>query len=130
VFNEVGVVFYKQKNYDQARDHFANALSLCNESNSKTYESILINLAHCHRKLKDLESAIDLYEKCLTINPKNPATHTSLGFAYHLKGDFRNALNCYHKASFLKNEDSLVEDLVAKALSDINEFTVEEVYLR
>lgn len=52
VFNEIGVVYYKQKSFDQAREHFATALSLCNETNSKSFESILINLAHCSRKLK------------------------------------------------------------------------------
>lgn len=52
VFNEMGVVYYKQKQFENARDCFANALSLCSEGNSKTYESILINLGHCHRKLK------------------------------------------------------------------------------
>jgi anaphase-promoting complex subunit 6 len=77
-----------------------------------------------------LDSAIELYEKCLTINSKNPATYTALGFAYHLKGEFRNALNCYHKASFLKNEDSLTEELVAKALNDINEYPIEDSYLK
>ena len=76
-----------------------------------------------------MDSAIELYEKCLTINPKNPSTYTSLGFAYHLKGEFKSALNYYHKASFLKNEDSLTEELVAKALNDINDFPIEEAYL-
>ena len=52
VFNEMGVVYYRQKQFELARENFANALSLCNESNSRTFESILINLAHCHRKLK------------------------------------------------------------------------------
>lgn len=52
VYNETGVINYKQKQYEQARELFANALSLCSENNSKTYETILINLAHCHRKLK------------------------------------------------------------------------------
>lgn len=47
VFNEIGVVYYKQKQYENAKDAFVNAMSLCNESNSKTYETILINLAHC-----------------------------------------------------------------------------------
>ena len=104
VHNEVGVVLYRQKQFEQAKDQFANALSLCNETNSRTYETILINLAHCHRKIKDLDSAVMLYEKCLTINPKNASTYTSLGFAHHLKGEFRTALNCYHKAHFLKHE--------------------------
>lgn len=77
-----------------------------------------------------MDSAIELYEKCLTINSKNPSTFTSLGFAYHLNGEFRKALNCYHKASFLKNEDSLTEELVSRALNDINEFPIEEAYLK
>lgn len=80
-------------------------------------------------RFRDLDSAIELYEKCLTINPKNPATHTALGYAYHLKGEFRLALNCYHKASFLKNDDSLIEELVSRALQDINEYPIESVYL-
>lgn len=63
-----------------------------------------------------------LYEKCLTINPKNASTYTSLGFAHHLKGEFRIALNCYHKAHFLKHEDQLTEELIQRALHDVNEY--------
>ena len=61
VFNEMGVTYYKLQNYDQAQENLAHALSLCRETNSSTYESILLNLGHCHRKNKDFESAIRLY---------------------------------------------------------------------
>ena len=72
VYNEMGVVLYKQQEYTQAQVNLAMALSLCHEStNSSTYETILLNSAHCHRKLKDMDAAIECYEKCLTINPKN-----------------------------------------------------------
>ena len=64
----------------------------------------------------------------MTINPKNPATYTALGYANHLKGNFREALNCYHKASFLKNDDSLIEELVSRALQDINDLPIEIGY--
>ena len=70
-----------------------------------------------------------MYERCLTINPKNPSTYTSLGFAYHLKGCFRQALNCYHKANFLKHEDPLTEEMIQRALHDINEYAIESSYL-
>jgi tetratricopeptide (TPR) repeat protein len=93
------------------------------ESLSKPFIILYIN------QNRDLDSAVELYEKCLTINPKNPATYTALGFTYHLKAEFRQALNCYHKASFLKNEDSLNEELVQRALQDINEFPIELAYL-
>jgi anaphase-promoting complex subunit 6 len=76
--------------------------------------------------LKDLDSAIVLYEKCLTINPKAASTYTSLGFAHHLRGDFRTALNCYHKAHFLRHEGTdqqLTEELIQRALQDVNDYS-------
>jgi len=69
-----------------------------------------------------MDSAVVLYEKCLTINPKNAATYTALGFAHHLKGEFRTALNYYHKAHFLRHEDPMTEELIQRALHDVNEY--------
>merc|ERR1712051_888910 len=72
VYNEIGVVYYKQQNYERAQEFLAKALSLCHDStNSITYETIMLNSAHCHRKLREMESVIQAYEKCLTINPKS-----------------------------------------------------------
>ena len=55
--------------YDYAKHNFNQALELCKDKYSVTYESILLNMAHCFRKLKDYPAAVQLYEKCLTINP-------------------------------------------------------------
>ena len=52
IYNEIGVAYYKQKNYDQAQENLGMALSFCKDTNSLLYESILLNLAHCHRKNK------------------------------------------------------------------------------
>jgi anaphase-promoting complex subunit 6 len=52
VYNEVGVVFYKQKHYEEARKHFQIGLDLCKEDRSLVYQNIAINLAHSYRKLK------------------------------------------------------------------------------
>ena len=72
VYNEIGVVYYKQNSYEKAQEYLAKALSLCHDStNSTTYETIMLNSAHCHRKLGDMDQAIQAYEKCLTINPKS-----------------------------------------------------------
>ena len=64
-----------------------------------------------------------MYEKCLTINPKNEATYTALGFAHHLRGEFRTALNYYHKAHFLRHDDPLTDELIQRALHDVNEYS-------
>ena len=73
--------------------------------------------------------AIAQYEQCLTLNPKSPAIYTALGYSHHLKGDFKQALAYYHKSSFLKNEDIMTESLVMRALHDINEFSMDDVYV-
>ena len=36
VFNEIGVVYYKQQNFEMAKEYFAKALSLCHESINST----------------------------------------------------------------------------------------------
>ena len=75
-------------------------------------------------QFRDLDSAVLLYEKCLTINPKNASTYTALGFAHHMRGEFRTALNYYHKAHFLRHEDPLTEELIQRALHDVNEYAL------
>ena len=133
VYNEIGVVYYKQHSYEKAQEYLAKALSLCHDStNSTTYETIMLNSAHCHRKLKEMDSAIQAYEKCLTINPKSSQTLMSLGFTYHLLFDLKKALHYYHKAHFLNNEDNLIRSLVSKAINDINNAAlcpIETTYL-
>ena len=53
IFNEIGVAYYKQKNYEEAKKFLLNAQALCFEKNSDLYESIILNLAHCYRKNKN-----------------------------------------------------------------------------
>ena len=105
-------------------------MSLCTENNSGTFETILINLANCHRKLKEFDEAIELYERCLTISPKNGNTYLALGYACHLKGEVQEALQYYHKAEFLKADENLVSDLIERALNDMTDLPLEETYLR
>jgi len=70
---------------------------------------------------REHDEAIKSYECSLRINPKSASTYTAIGFTYHLKEDYKQALGCYHKASFLKSDDPLTNELIAKAMVDINE---------
>ena len=128
VYNEKGVVFYKEKNYKEAVKLFEKAHNLCTDENCKTYETILLNLGHCSRKMKDYEKAIEYYENCLSINNKNSSTYASLGYAFHLKKDFRQAMNCYNKANFLKSEDPFIKTLISRVLEDLQEVAVENLF--
>lgn len=79
--------------------------------------------------MSDYDAAIDLYDRCLTINPKNPSTLTSLGYAHHLRGDLKEALNYYHKSDYLRSDDAFTKDLINRALEDVNNVPMESVYL-
>jgi tetratricopeptide (TPR) repeat protein len=78
---------------------------------------------------RDYTSAISLYQQCLSINSRAPGTLAALGFAFHQTGKIKEALEYYHKAHFLNNEDAMVEKLVQKALEDINEMPIQQNYL-
>ncbi len=52
VYNEIGVVFYKQKYYNEAQSQFAKGLNICKEDKSIVYQTLTTNLAHTLRKLK------------------------------------------------------------------------------
>jgi len=52
IFNEIGVVYYKQKLYEKAKEYFLEGIKACNEDKSYVYQSLIINLGHTLRKLK------------------------------------------------------------------------------
>jgi anaphase-promoting complex subunit 6 len=53
IHSELGVIYYKQKNYKEAKKNHLDALSLCHpDSSFWVRETILTNLAHACRKLK------------------------------------------------------------------------------
>ena len=52
IYNEMGVTCYKRKLYDQAREYFLKAKSLCISSADWILCEILTNLGHSYRKLK------------------------------------------------------------------------------
>jgi anaphase-promoting complex subunit 6 len=138
VYNELAVVYFHRESYNEAQQYLTFALSCCASdsvisANSNIYETILLNLAHCQRKMKDFTAAIQTYEKCLTINPKCAETYVALGYTHHLRFDLKTALDYYHKAHFLKNNDATIDMLVESAMKDINEtetFPLEHTYLK
>ena len=67
VYNEKGVVFYRMKKFNEAKELFEQADRLCHDENCKTKETILLNLGHCHRKLKEYDNAIKYYINKLII---------------------------------------------------------------
>jgi len=52
IYNEIGVIHFKQKSYNEAKELFMAALKLCDNTINCIVETVLSNLAHTFRKLK------------------------------------------------------------------------------
>lgn len=91
-----------QGNYEEAAEAFEKVIDLSKsqlvkQHMSETGEASLFNLGHCYRKMLRLDDAVEMYKRALRCIPNKASTYTALAFAYHLKSDFDNAINYYHK---------------------------------
>ncbi|CAD8096894.1 unnamed protein product [Paramecium sonneborni] len=127
--NELGVIAYKQKKYNEAKDYFLNALVFCQNSNHKIRESTLQNLGHTFRKQKDYKNAIQIFEKCIQINSVSPQIFFGLAFSYHLSelpNCLSKAIHYYHKSLSLKSDQTFVQDMLSRALQEAADMGLSE----
>ncbi|KAL1060092.1 hypothetical protein V6Z11_1Z126800 [Gossypium hirsutum] len=118
VYNELGVVAYHMKEYNQAVWWFEKTLALIPNPLSEMWEPTVVNLAHAYRKLKMFREAISFYEKALTLSTKSLSTYAGLAYTYHLQDNFTSAITYYHKALWLKPDDPFCTEMLNIALAD------------
>jgi anaphase-promoting complex subunit 6 len=121
LYNEYGVIQYRMGNYQNAIKYFQNVVKLSPEeefqvTSSKSLETAHFNLGHAYRKLEMFDEAIKHYEIADKIS-HDGSVDGSLGFCYHLKGDFQKAIEYYHKGLAMNPEDAFINDMIPKALS-------------
>lgn len=128
VYNEIGVVFFKQKMYQDAEMHFAKGLEICKEDKSLVYQNLTINLGHTYRKLKYIiiikkfrkfDEAIFLFNKVVKMDNRNVSVLSALAYSLHLKGEYTEALDIYHKVNFIKSDDPFTIEMINKCLNDM-----------
>ncbi|EGR27540.1 hypothetical protein IMG5_194480 [Ichthyophthirius multifiliis] len=128
IYNEIGVIYFKQKNYEEAKKTYLIALNLCSEAANSIVHTILNNLAHTYRKMKEYKLAIQSYEKCIQLEPKNYQTYLSLAYTYHISNQLNKAVAYYHKSLYHKHENQFAYDMLDKCLRDASENQWENVY--
>jgi hypothetical protein len=52
---------------------------------------------------------------------RNVSVLSALAFTHHLKGEFTEALDIYHKANFIKSDDTFVIEMINRCLNDMIE---------
>lgn len=80
------------------------------------FESTLINLGHCHRKLRNYQRARVCYHAALRLCPNSAHTLSCIGVAYHLDGDLEKAIDFYHSSLAIARGDSFTSDMLARAI--------------
>ena len=121
IYNEIGVVYYKQHMYDEAQNYFMKGIKMCSEDDvSSTYQTLMINLGHTYRKLKKLKEALEVYMKLYYIDSKNIDVLNGIGFILSLIGKFNFALDYFHQANFIQSNDSFSITMINKCINEIN----------
>lgn len=120
IYNELGVVHYRNRAYADAIACFERAVQLIVPAARPAWEPTFFNLGHCHRKRGEYGRARDAYEVARALFPRNASTYTAIGFTFDLEGDDdhrHRAIDHYHKALGLNPRDMLTSDLLSRALS-------------
>ena len=121
IYNEIGVVYYKQKNFEEAKEYFIKGIKLCSEDDiSRTYQTLMINLGHTFRYMKMYKEAIDIYMKLYYIDSKNIDVLNGIGIVLCLLGKYNYALDYFHQANFIQSNDSYAATMINKCISEIN----------
>ena len=121
IYNEIGVVYFKQHMYDEAKNYFIKGIKMCNEDDvSSAYQTLMINLGHTYRKLKKLKEALEVYMKLYYIDSKNIDVLNGIGFILSLIGKYNYALDYFHQANFIQSNDSFSITMINKCINEVN----------
>ncbi|XP_047089981.1 anaphase-promoting complex subunit 6 [Lolium rigidum] len=116
IYNELGVVAYNMKEYQNAVQWFELTLEHTSSSVNEMWEPTLVNLGHALRKLKKYQKAISYYEKALAFPTKTLSAFSGLAYTYQLMDNFEDAITYYHKALWLKPDDQFCTEMLTSAL--------------
>lgn len=113
VFNNLGVIYVKEKKYKEAEELFYKAIQISPER-----VEFHNNLSELLMEIKDDDRAIEEYEKVIQLEPANVAALFNLGLIYKNKGEFIKAKEQWDKILILnpddKNAKSALEYLMSK----------------
>ena len=120
IYNEIGVVYYKQRQFDEAEKFFLKGVSICNnEDRSITTQTLILNLGHCYKKMKRFKEALQLYIKLYCIDSRNIDVLNAIGTTLAFLGNNNLALEYLHKVNFIKSNDNYSIGMINKCINNI-----------
>ena len=118
---KVAITYLNEKNYIDAKSHFANALKYSGFDSTIQYNIFMMD-GHLLRQTGNREKlwdAIETYYKAQRLNPNNGEPYFFIGKAYKSldKNDFDLILESYQKALQLELSKPLMEEVEKEMLS-------------
>jgi len=110
LYNKLGLIYLRDKNYKDAKSALKQALKL--EPENDTFHN---NLGLLYYEMEDYDAAIEAYEKSMAINDKLPSRLVNLGLAYFMTKKYRKAADCYEKAIILDPRSEQTKELLKQA---------------
>ncbi|KAG8740782.1 anaphase promoting complex subunit cdc16 [Ceratobasidium sp. 414] len=118
LLNELGVVAYENRRYEEALGHFSNAVARAGEvrGSQAIWSTLYLNQAHAYRKLSRIVEAKAGYMRVLELEPRHAIAISSLGVAHHLLFELEDAIARYHEALAIEPLSAHVIDLLNNAV--------------
>jgi anaphase-promoting complex subunit 6 len=118
LLNELGVVYYNEKQYAEAIQFFRRALEFA-EQNDAEPDSLLpmrINLAHALRIHGQLPESLATFDDVLRHGVKDPGVFAAKGLVLMELGRHWDAVVVLHEALAISPQDPMATDLLNRAL--------------
>ncbi len=103
VYNNMGITYAKQDNFDKAIVCYQKAIAI-DPKDARVY----FNMGLAYNKQGDYDKAIACFQKTVEIDPKDASAYFNMGIAYGRQGDYEKAIDCFQKAIAIdsKNADA------------------------
>ncbi|MCX6316602.1 MAG: CHAT domain-containing protein [Bacteroidetes bacterium] len=109
LFNRLGVMFYENGNYTQARNYFEKAITVYEKSSGKDQTIVANfqnNIASILVKLEDYDAARTIYESLLSTEVFNNEIYHNLGIIFLRKNEPQKALSYFRKVTYTDERKS------------------------
>jgi len=123
--NLIGVAYYYEERYDEARHYFKRALNLDPSLKTALFNMgsinrrlLHLNAARAYQKAKDYEKALDEYANLLWVSPNFVNGRYRLGLLFLQMGRPEDAMREFHRAYNI-NPSHRQAHLILKSMGDI-----------